>query len=252
MNKMNYIKTPVNYIVDIGASDGLNPNPVSKYISDDIYSGLCIEACSEKTNILKNSVSKNVKIHNEFITPFNILQVFEKYNVPICFDILKIDIDGFDLEIIRRILSKYRPSVIIAEINEKIPPPIYFEVLYTETYRWDTSHFYGFSIRSGNDVMKNNNYTIVDMYDMNNILCVSNHLLDTEHVYNVIDIYDEKYKKRDRSSLYYNMNVDHWLSLDNKYELFYDILIFFTHCHRGHRLMIDVPHVLNKDFILLL
>ena len=247
---MNYIKTPVHYVVDIGASDGLNPNPVSEYISDDTYSGLWIEACPHKANTLKKYVSKNVKIHNQFITPLNILQVFHDYNVPIHFDILKIDIDGFDLEIIQCILNKYKPSVIIAEINEKIPPPILFEVLYKETYRWDTSHFYGFSIMSGRYVMKNSNYTIVDILNYNNILCVSNDLLENTDNYNVIDIYNNRYKNIDRSLLYWNMNVDYWLYLENKYQLYYEILRFFTNCHRCHRAIDTKDHILNDDFTL--
>ena len=97
-NINNKILNPSKYIVDIGSSYGAECDPVYDFLSRNEYSGLCIEGNTEKTNVLKTKTKFN--IHNGYITPHNILSVFKQYNVPIFIDILKIDIDGFDLEII--------------------------------------------------------------------------------------------------------------------------------------------------------
>ena len=46
---------------------------------------------------------------------------------------LNIDIDSYDLEVLVTILeNSYKPDIVSIEINEKIPPPIYFKVTYDE------------------------------------------------------------------------------------------------------------------------
>ena len=140
------ISNPSNYIIDIGASTGVATDPVYNFIINKNFKGLCIEGDKSKIPILR--INTQFDIFDDFITPLNIINIFEKFNVPINLDVLKIDIDGFDLEILRIILQKYQPSIIVAEINEKIPPPILFEVLYKDNYSWDESHCFGFSLQS--------------------------------------------------------------------------------------------------------
>jgi len=125
LNLHNEIPDPTNYIIDIGASTGIVSDPVYPFLIDTKYTGLCIEGNKAKTEELKRKTS--FAVHEEFIYPHTILDVFQSYNVPINFDVLKIDIDGYDLEVIRVILSKYKPRIIIAEINEKIPPLFYLK-----------------------------------------------------------------------------------------------------------------------------
>ena len=46
---------------------------------------------------------------------------------------INLDIDSYDLEIINQILdSGFKPDIVSIEINEKIPPPIYFSVTYDQ------------------------------------------------------------------------------------------------------------------------
>ena len=50
-------------------------------------------------------------------------------------DFLNLDIDSYDLEVMKKILEKnFRPKVISMEINEKIPPPIYFAAKFNEFF----------------------------------------------------------------------------------------------------------------------
>jgi hypothetical protein len=59
----------------------------------------------------------NEEVKEHFILENNILEILEKYDTPYWFDLLCIDIDGNDLYILEKILSKYKPSLIVAEYN---------------------------------------------------------------------------------------------------------------------------------------
>jgi hypothetical protein len=218
---LNKIENPSFYIIDIGSSTGTHTDPVFQFINNIKYKGLCIEGKSECVNILKTKT--HFDIYNGYITPLNVLDVFESYKVPYNIDILKIDIDGYDLEILRVILSKYKPMIIIAEINEKIPPPICFEVKYKEDYSWDNSHCFGFSIQSGAKVMNNNNYKIISIYDLNNILCINDELCKSYEIQctNTDEYIKNLYKKEYIDNLNrlhvmpWNENVNYWLNIDD-------------------------------------
>ena len=58
----------------------------------------------------------------------------------------------------KKILEKnFRPKVISMEINEKIPPPIYFAAKFNENDKWEKDdHFYGCSITAAADLLIKN------------------------------------------------------------------------------------------------
>jgi hypothetical protein len=78
-----------------------------------------------------------------------------------------LDIDGYDYFVLERIMEAYRPSLICAEINEKIPPPIKFTVKWDPAYRWATDHFYGQSISQLAMLCTRHDYTLARL-DFNN------------------------------------------------------------------------------------
>lgn len=228
------VVNPTNYIIDIGASTGVNSDPVYPFISNNKYKGLCIEGSAQKIPSLRQNISHTFDIYNGYITPHNVFSVFEQYKVPRFFDILKIDIDGYDLEVLRTILDKYQPRIIIAEYNEKIPPPIQFEVKYKDNYQWDYSHCFGFSISAGKKVFDKYHYKILSIYDLNNILCINFELcnllsIDFESdVYNLYkNDYSMKYNERDQH-LPWNENVNYWLNITDPILLKNEILTYFT------------------------
>jgi hypothetical protein len=244
------ISNPSYYVIDIGASFGVPTDPVYQFITNTKYKGLCIEGGKNQVNELKKRTK--FEIYDDYIYPDTIVHVFQKYNVHIDIDILKIDIDGFDLEILRRILSVYKPKIIIAEINEKIPPPIMFEVLYKDNYSWDFSHCYGFSIKSGEAVMTHFGYKIVEVYDLCNIICVNKELFDTSGLSDMT--VEELYKKQyiDRIErleiLPWNENVNHWLEIEDQYKLKYEIIDYYS--NNNERSVFDVKtKELNIDFV---
>jgi hypothetical protein len=224
------IQSPCYYVVDIGASSGVPSDPVYPYITNPTYSGLCIEGKQENANILLRKLSNKFLVSCKYVTPQNILEIFQSSGVPKSPDILKIDIDGYDLEVLRVILTEYTPKIIIAEINEKIPPPIEFEVLYRDTYVWDESHCFGFSIASGEKVMKQHGYRIVEVHDLNNILCVRNDVDIPSVGNNIYEIYEKGYKENHQrfTRLPWNSDVDYWLRIKDHQELKSHITTYFT------------------------
>jgi hypothetical protein len=233
MNLFDKIEKPSFYVINIGASTGVNTDPVYNFIISDKFHGLCIEGDPNKVNILKAKTKFN--IYNGYITPLNIIPIFEAYKVPLNPDILKIDIDGYDLSVLSVILEKYKPSIIIAEINEKIPPPIKFEVIYKENYSWDESHFFGFSLQSGAKIMNDNNYKILSIYELNNILCINNDLCKALNIdcsnsdENIKLIYEKNYiNNLSRFNILpHNQNVNHWLDIKDIKILKNEIINYF-------------------------
>lgn len=243
------IKNPNQYVVDIGASTGVSTDPVYPFISNPKYKGLCIEGSNQKIGMLKCRTSFD--ICNQFVYPHNIIDIFQSYNVPIDLDILKIDIDGFDLDVIRTILSVYKPKIIIAEINEKLPPPILFETKFTSKYSWDESHFYGFSIKSGERLMNQHGYKIIEVFELNNILCINHELcevLGEDKTNNVEHLYKTQYvEKNPLIELPWNQNVHYWLNITDPETLKREITNYF--CNVNDRSKFDIKtKVLDVDF----
>jgi len=249
------IKNRTNYIIDIGASSCSKNDPLYKFIINNEFKGLCIEGNKDNIIKLKEGIANTFQIYDNYIYPDNIIEVFEQFNVPIEIDILKIDIDGFDLEIIRTILTKYKPKIIIAKYNEKIPPPILFETKFKKNYAWDYSHCFGFSISSGEKVMDENNYTIVKILELNNIICVQNEICHQLNISknNIQDIYNKEYKLNlDRLKILpWNENVNYWLNINDNYKLYNEILNYFT--KNNNRSIFENKNknkILDIDFIL--
>lgn len=252
-NIYSLIKNRTNYIIDIGASYCSRNDPLYKFIINNEFKGLCIEGNKNNIVNLKQGIANTFQIYDNYIYPDNILEVFEQFNVPIEIDILKIDIDGFDLEVIRTILTKYKPKIIIAEYNEKIPSPILFETKFKKDYVWDYSHCFGFSISSGKNVMDKYNYSIVKILELNNILCVQDEICQQLNISkkNIHDIYNKEYKLNlDRLKILpWNKDVNYWLDINDKHKLYYEILNYFTKNNIRSKFK-NKNKILDIDFIL--
>lgn len=64
----------------------------------------------------------DINLHKEFITPANIVQLFDKYGVPREPDYVSIDVDSIDLWIMKSLVKGgYRPRVMTVEYNINLP-----------------------------------------------------------------------------------------------------------------------------------
>jgi hypothetical protein len=249
---MSVMKDRTNYVIDIGTSDCPPGDIMYQFTTSDNFKGLCVEANPQHLQTLKNTLSKNFAIYNNYINPENVIEVFKYFNVPESPDILKIDIDGYDLSVIREILKVYKPKVIICEINEKIPPPVVFEVKYKRDYAWDFSHHFGFSLAAGDKVMAENSYKIVTFCDLNNIMCINRDLCDSlnlDYKSDIMSMYKYEYIMKDRSSFWWNEDVNHWLDITDTDALRKEICNYFETMNPRSNMTVKTK-IRNIDFIL--
>jgi hypothetical protein len=230
---MTTISESIKYVVDIGAQDG--PGPVFSLMTKHGYRGLCIEGNPiTYTHLCDKMPEPHVAKHCEFVTPHNICSIFQKHNIPTELFALKIDIDGYDYEVLDTLLSSYKPLFVVAEINEKIPPPIYFQTLYNPTYVWGTNHFFGFSLQAAYKLMEKHGYTIIRIVGGNNIMCirkdVAPHILQVD----ALEMYKRDYL-HNLPVLWtfpWNRDIHHWTQLCDDAtkidETVNDIIDYFT------------------------
>ena len=145
-------KLKSKYFIDIGASCSSEASQSEKLLEHG-WSGLMFECDPSKYPIqIEKMKNESVSVLTTKVNPDNILQILEENNVPDGF-YLSLDIDGYDFFVLEKILTKYKPELILSEINEKIPPPIKFTVNYDNDYFWDCSHYFGYSISMLEDLL---------------------------------------------------------------------------------------------------
>jgi len=160
--------------VDIAALDG-----VTGSTTYDLYKmgwgGLAVEYDAKGfSQLARNYVNfQEVNLAKCMVTPINVLALLETNGIPRNFDFLSLDIDGYDHEVLEQVLTGYRPKLICAEINEKIPPPIMFTVKWRPDYVWNADHFYGQSLSQLHHLAGQNGYSLVELHYNNAFLIPS-------------------------------------------------------------------------------
>lgn len=166
----NVLKLATRFFVDIGASDCPGESQTETLL-DNGWSGVMFECDPVKyTGLAARMQGKPVQIIQDKVTVDNILHHLETAGVPNDF-YLSIDIDGYDYFVLSTILTRYKPQMIISEINEKIPPPIQFTVLYDPDHWWKGWHCYGYSLSMLENVLPTFGYKILTL-DFNNVILV--------------------------------------------------------------------------------
>jgi hypothetical protein len=153
------------YCVDIGASDGVAmSNSFALY--KEGWGGIAVECDAGKFSSLAGTYVnfRNINLAKCTITPENILPLLSAFDIPEGFGFLTLDIDGYDYFVLDQILTKYRPTLICAEINEKIPPPVKFTVKWKPEYTWHGDHFYGQSISQLHMLCTRHDYALVELH----------------------------------------------------------------------------------------
>jgi hypothetical protein len=218
-NFLDNSSSQVNYYVDIGASDGVSSSSTLEFAKNDNWSGLSIEFDNKKFSKLKFVYRKyrNITLANTKVTPSSIVSLFEQHSVPDNLTFINIDIDSYDLDVISTILQEgYKPDIVSIEINEKIPPPIYFKVIFDENHYWKGDHFYGCSINAAKIEFSKFDYKLAD-FKMNNAVFVNSKVFPMTKDLDATSAYDSGYRNvPNRKSLFkYNHDVEDLLTLEN-------------------------------------
>jgi hypothetical protein len=133
-----------NYFVEFG----IGPNwQDPKYVNG--LEGNCVDLLERGWNGLHMDAGdhpKAYKIAKEFITAGNINTLLAKYNVPADLAILSIDVDGQDYWIWKALEEKYRPEIVIIEMNPNFGPDEIKTVKPDTKFVWDGTKYYGASL----------------------------------------------------------------------------------------------------------
>lgn len=211
-----------NYFVDIGASDGVSSSSTLEFAKMPNWHGLSIEYDDSKFSKLQYVYRKykNISLANKKVTPDSIVDILHDYEVPKNFSFLNIDIDSYDLEVSKSLFQLgYRPDIVSIEINEKIPPPIYFNVKYDQEHFWQGDHFFGCSLTAAVEEFSKFDYLLAE-FRLNNAIFVNLIKFPELTPKNVNIAYEEGYKSiKNRKELFkYNHDVEilHELNNDEK------------------------------------
>ena len=108
----------------------------------------------------------------------HILETLQVLNTPIEFDLLAIDIDGNDYWILKEVLSKHKPRVIVSEFNSEHPLEQSKTIEYDPKFTFDNfSDYYGYTYGAGEKLAKEFGYTIIYQQSNMNLFYLRNDLV---------------------------------------------------------------------------
>ena len=221
------------YYVDIGASDGWTSSSTFPFARSKNFSGLSVELDDKKFKkmqyIYKNF--QNAHLSKTKVTPLNILDLLNEFDVPQNFDILNLDIDSYDLFVIKKLLESYRPKIISMEINEKIPPPIYFTVTYDENHFWKGDDFFGCSLQAASEELSKFDYKLYTVIYNNAIFIPKEMNLEFQNL-TVEEFYNDGYMNKSDRKEKFSYNSDFDVLLDMKQE---EAIIFLNNFFKDYQ-----------------
>ena len=200
------IGTTNKYFVEFGSSGNDNGMGNTAYLRRKGFDGLLMDGSERPYNQDVND--KKYEVNIEMISASNINGLFEKYNVPIEFDFLSIDIDGQDFHVWNNI-EKYSPRVVSIEINYHIPTGLDKVMPLNDKWVWNTGdipgEMYGSSITALKNLGNKKGYALVATC-MCDAIFVRNDL-----VYNRGDITDLLFKNINNEHELVKLNSDIYL-----------------------------------------
>jgi hypothetical protein len=189
------------YFVEFGVQDGLETN--TSLLLFKKWKGIWIEADKLYFDLIlenyKHVIDNNqLIVLNEFIKKNNLEEILNKYNLPVDFELLSIDIDSNDYWVWDS-LNTYQPKVIVIEYNAFFPIDVEWVMEYVEDKIWDSSINFGASLSSLVKLGKFKGYTLVACNNTgSNAFFIRNDLVNDN--FNILPI-DKIYKP-----INYNLN----------------------------------------------
>lgn len=126
-------------------------------------------------------------VYKAFITKENILEILEAGKTPEEFDLLSIDLDGNDYWILDKLLTKYKPRVIVSEYNSEHPVTDCKTIEYNPNFIFQAPEdYYGYTYGAGLKLADKHGYTIVWQNSNLNLYYLRNDLLPETPDYNIV------------------------------------------------------------------
>jgi FkbM family methyltransferase len=123
------------FFVEISCDDGSESN-TRKLLEIDGWSGV---------RISNTHSDPSRQVYKHAVTPDNVADVLSQHGVQKEFDLLSIDVDFLDFHILRSVLEKYKPRVVVSEYNASLGPNADWVVPYVRGRTWDGTNFFGAS-----------------------------------------------------------------------------------------------------------
>jgi hypothetical protein len=148
---------------EFGCGNGLENN--STYLLFTGWGGVWLDGSEEgirsvKTHFAGQIQSGKLKAKQTFITAENINALVRETGVDPEPDFLCIDIDGNDYWIWKA-LEGIRPRVVAIEYNGTFRPPHKIVQTYNPAYRWDSSNYFGASLKALEELGRQKGYALV-------------------------------------------------------------------------------------------
>jgi hypothetical protein len=150
--------------VDIGAADGIDMSN-TYLLAANGWKGLSLEIDVNKFAMMAVTYQEfpDISLVRSRVTPRNIIDLLDYAEVSKEFGVLNIDIDGYDFYVLEEVLKKYRPQIIVAEVNPLIPVSICFSIKFSESFMWNGGNgFQGMSLAMLKTLANRNKYKIIE------------------------------------------------------------------------------------------
>jgi hypothetical protein len=149
--------------VELGTGSGLENNTL--FLLTQGWSGVWIEGSARKVSSAKKTFASfiaqdQLRIAQHFITAASVDNTVANLHPKSELGLLSIDLDGNDYYILNAIRS-ISPRVIVAEYNAKFPPDIFWVMQYNEAHHWDSSDYFGASLKALEELLAARGYALV-------------------------------------------------------------------------------------------
>jgi len=139
--------------VEFGAWDGVHWSNTANLRVNHGWTGLLMEGSDRADGDL---------VKREFVHAENVEALFDRYGVPLDFDLLSIDIDGNDYWVWKA-LERYRPRVVIVEYNVFFLPETAKTIAYDAAHEWDKERhglYHGASLAAFDKLARDKGYVL--------------------------------------------------------------------------------------------
>lgn len=142
------IKTTNRFFVEFGVETGGECNTLLLYAEG--WKGLLMDL---------GYSNPKIGLYQETVTAENINALFKKYQVPLEFDLLSIDVDRNDFYLWMAL--NYRPRIVVIEFNATLGPSKDKVVLYDPHAHWDFTNYFGASLLAFYKLGRKKGYSLI-------------------------------------------------------------------------------------------
>lgn len=149
--------------LELGVGNGLENNTLFLLLQG--WSGIWLEGSDRRAAAAKKNLTQligdgRLRIEQHFVTAPTIDKKVASLTAGRDVDLLSIDLDGNDYYILDAI-GCISPRVIVAEYNSKFPADIPWIIEYNENHRWDSTDYFGASLKSLETLLAPRGYSLV-------------------------------------------------------------------------------------------